>query len=73
MYIEAADLLLHGVGVDLAHVAAPVGIPQLSDVESPNAVVRVMGHGDPRVMSHHSRVKTQNCLVLRPNPAHLKQ
>lgn len=35
LHIDAADLLLHGTRVDLAHVATTIALAQLADLEFP--------------------------------------
>jgi hypothetical protein len=70
--VDAADLLLHDVGVDLAHVASAVGFLELPDVKTPCPLV-VVRHADPGIVSHHSGVKAQDRLILRFQPTNLEQ
>ena len=55
---------------DLTHVAAFVGLLDLSDVKVPGAGL-VVGDAHTRVVSDHSAVQTQDRLVVRSQPAHL--
>lgn len=72
MNIDAPALFLHLGRVDLAHVAAFIGLLHAADVESKRPVV-VERYRDARAVSHHPRVQGQNRLVPRPEPANLKQ
>lgn len=72
MYINAADLLLHDAGVDLAHVAATVRLFELPDVEPPRSVA-VVGDADPAVVRNHAVVHREDRLVFGANPTHLQQ
>ena len=71
MNVDAAHLLLHDTGVDLTHVAAPVTLFHLTDVQLPRTVV-VMRHADPWIVRHDLVVKRQDSLVLRLKPSHLQ-
>ncbi|KAJ8883687.1 hypothetical protein PR048_015541 [Dryococelus australis] len=64
------DLLLHDVGVDLAHVAAAVRLLHLADVQPPR-VVQVVRDCDARVVRDHLAVEREDRLVLRSQPSHL--
>lgn len=71
MDINASQLLLHGAGVDLAHIAAAVALAQLADAQLPRSQV-IVGHGDARVVRYHPVVECQDGLVFRLEPAHLE-
>lgn len=60
-HLEVADLTLHGVSVNLAHVPAPVRLPYLPDVQVPCSVVTVR-HSDPVVLRDHVTGDRQNGL-----------
>lgn len=70
LHIDAPDLLLHRAGIDLAHVAAPVGLAQLSYPQPPRAHVLVH-HADPDVVRDDSTLQGQHGLVRGAQPAHL--
>ena len=46
MNVDTAYLLLHDAGVDLTHVATPVTLLHLTDVQLPCTVI-VVRHADP--------------------------
>ena len=46
MNVNTAYLLLHDAGVDLTHIAAPVTLLHLTDVQLPCTVI-VVRHADP--------------------------
>jgi hypothetical protein len=60
----------HWVGVDLAHVSATVVRLYIGDVQLPG-VMTVVSHREPRVVSHHVRLDSEDCLRVRLNPRHL--
>lgn len=71
MHVETPLLHFHDVRVNLTHVAAAVGLFQLSDTQMPRLQV-VVRDGDARIVRHHFRMQTENSLILSPHPRHLK-
>jgi len=71
MNVNTAYLLLHDAGVDLTHIAAPVTLLHLTDVQLPCTVI-VVRHADPWIVRHDFVVKRQDSLVLRLEPANLQ-
>lgn len=70
MYINAAQLLFHGAGVDLAHVTAAVCLLELPDPELPGPQ-GVLRYGDARVVRHYHGVHRENGPIFRFHPADL--
>ena len=70
LHIYASHLAPHGLGVELAHVAAVVGLLQLSDVDAPG-VLQVVADADPRVGRHHLVMHRQDGAGVGLHPAHL--
>jgi hypothetical protein len=68
--LEIALAGSHGVRVHLAHVPAPIGLLDFSDVQVPAAVVVVRQH-DPRVLSYDVVVDTEDGLSVDSHPRHL--
>ena len=62
----------HGIGVDLAHVPAPVADLRLADVECPGAVPTVR-HCDPVVLRDYVAGDRQDRLRVDAQPGHLQQ
>ncbi len=69
--VDASDLFLHLLGVELAHVAAAVALLHLPDLQLPDAVLLVV-HVDARVVRDHALVQRQDRLVLRLQPTNLQ-
>lgn len=68
--VDAPQLLLHPVSVDLAHVATSVALLHLAYVQLPRVHV-VRCHADARVVGHHLVVQRQDGLVFRLQPTDL--
>lgn len=71
VYIDTSELFLHHVCVYLAHVAAAVGLLDLSYVQLPCTVV-VVCDANPGIVRHHPRVETEYRLVVRSKPSDLQ-
>lgn len=71
MNVYAPELLLHRVGVDLAHVTASIELADLSDFQSPRVHVLVQD-GVPIVVGDYSALERQHSLVGHSHPSHLQ-
>ena len=68
--LEVPSLAPHGVGVDLAHVPAPVHLLHVGDVKLPLLVLPV-GQGHALVPGDDAVVDGQDGLRVHPHPRNL--
>ena len=68
--LEVPSLAPHGVGVDLAHVPAPVHLLHVGDVKLPLLVLPV-GQGHALVTGDDAVVDGQDGLRVHPHPRNL--
>ena len=71
-HLQVADLTLHGVCVDLAHVKATVCLPYIPDLKVPCSVI-AMRNTNAMIFSDHVRCYSKNCLCIDSKPCHLQK
>lgn len=70
LYVDATNLLLHGAGVDLAHVAASIVLAQFTYLQFPRVQILVH-HTDACIMGDDASLQSEYSLIRSSQPAHL--
>lgn len=71
MYINTSELLPHGTGINLTHVAAAIRLLDLSNPELPCSEVVVVRDGYAGIVRDDAGVQAQDRLVVSLHPPHL--
>jgi len=71
-HFQVADLTLHGICVDLAHVPATVWLPYIPDLKVPCSVI-AMRNTNAMIFSDHVCCYSKNCLCIDSKPSHLQK
>jgi len=71
-HLQVADLTLHGICVDLAHVPATVWLLYIPDLKVPCSVI-AMRNTNAMIFSDHVCCYSKNCLCIDSKPSHLQK
>ena len=71
-HLQVADLTLHGICVDLAHVPATIWLPDIPDLKVPRSVI-AMRNTNAMIFSDHVCCYSKNCLCIDSKPCHLQE
>jgi hypothetical protein len=69
-HLQVANLTLHWICVDLAHVPATVRFPHISDLKIPRSVITVRDTYS-MIFGDHVCCDSENCLCIDSEPRHL--
>lgn len=70
--VNASDMLNHRTGIDLTHVAASIGLFNLSYMQLPDLSLMVMCDPYPGIVCDGAAIQSENGLVLGFEPSHLR-